>query len=503
VSSEVPQPGSATADEQHALPEPASSPQLNIGRRRIVGDIGVQIVARAGNLVLGVVVTLILVRGLGVRGFGQWSTLLAIGQIAASFGDLGLTQVTVSRAASDPKAEPQWLGALLGVRLLLGVPICLIELVWMLAVAPNGRVAVAGVLIASTAIIGAAGSLTAAFQVRVRNDLSMLVLTTNSVLWTAGTAVVASFTSDIRVFAIVFLAANLVSTALTVVLALRITRVRFAGARELWGSMFRVGAVLGTAGILVILYVRLDQILVFTFAGSAQAGWYAAAYRILDQAQFVPGSVMATLFPLIASAYPADLPRVRRLLQASAEYLSMGSLGALAFTVVAAKPVMILLFGARFAPAASALPVLMGAFVSISFGYLVGNMVVILGLQRRLLAYATVGLVVNVLLNVLLIPPYGFQAAAWVTLITEFTVMSLSMRSVLMRLQMKPKWGRIGHVVGAAAGMGVAVAIAHYAGLPLGPLAALAVVVYVGLLFALGALTPAELSGLLRREPIT
>jgi O-antigen/teichoic acid export membrane protein len=501
VSSEGPQPGSATAEERQAPPE--SPPPLNVGRRRIVGDIGIQIVARAGNLVLGVVVTLILVRGLGVRGFGQWSTLLAIGQIAGSFGDLGLTQVTVSRAASDPKAEPRWLGALLGLRLLLGVPICLIELVWMLAVAPNGRVAVAGVLIASTAIVGAAASLSAAFQLRVRNDLSMLVLTVNSVLWTAGTAFVASFTSDIRAFALVFLIANLVSTALTVVLALSITRVRFVGARELWGTMFRVGAVLGAAGVLVNLYVRLDQVLVFTFAGSVQAGWYAAAYRILDQAQFVPGSVMATLFPLIASAYPADLPRVRRLLQASAEYLSMGSLGALAFTVVAAKPIMVLLFGARFAPAATALPILMGAFVSISFGYLAGNMVVILGLQRRLLAYATVGLIVNVALNVVLIPPYGFQAAAWVTLITEFTVMSLSMRSVLLRLHMRPKWGRIGRVAAAAAGMGVVVALAHSAGLPLGTLAGLAVAVYLGLLFALGALTPAELAGLLRREPVT
>jgi O-antigen/teichoic acid export membrane protein len=476
---------------------------LSVGRRRIVGDIGIQIVARAGNLVLGVVVTLILVRGLGVRGFGQWSTLLAIGQIAASFGDLGLTQVTVSRAASDPKAEPRWLGALVGLRLLLGVPIFLIELVWMLLVVPNGQVAVAGVLIASTAIIGGLASLSAAFQLRVRNDLSMVVLTVNSVLWTVGTAVVASFTSDIRAFAVVFLAANLVSTALTVVLALRITRIRFAGARELWSTMFRVGAVLGAAGILVNLYVRLDQVLVFTYAGSVQAGWYAAAYRILDQAQFVPGSVMATLFPLIASAYPADMPRVRRLLQASAEYLSMGSLGALAFTVVAAKPIMVLLFGARFAPAASALPILMGAFVSISFGYLAGNMVVILGLQRRLLAYATVGLIVNVALNIALIPPYGFQAAAWVTLITEFTVMSLSMRSVLLGLHMRPKWGRIGRVAGAAAGMGVVVGVAHSAGLPLGVLAGLSVVVYIGLLFALRALTPAELVGILRREPVT
>jgi len=475
---------------------------LNLGRRRIVGDIGIQVVARGGNLVLGVIVTLIVVRGLGVRGFGQWSTLLAIAQITTSFGDLGLTQVAVSRAASDPAAQPQWLGALLGLRLLLSVPICLIELAAMLTVAPNRQVAVAGVLIASTAIVGAAGSLAAVFQIRVRNDLSMLVLTTQSVVWTGGAAIVAGFTSNIQAFAAVFLVSNLVSTALTVVLALRSSPVELSRGRALWSGMLRIGGVLGAAGILVTAYVRVDQVLVFAFAGSRQAGWYAAAYRILDQAQFVPGSVMATLFPLIASAYPADLPRVRRLLQSSADYLSMGSFGALAFTVVAARPIMVLLFGPSFAPAASALPVLMGAFVSISFGYLAGNMVVILGLQRRYFAYAALGLIVNVLLNVAFIPPYGFQAAAWITLITEVTVMSLSMRSVLMGLHMKPSWRRMARIAVAAGAMGVAVAIAHSAGLPLGVLVAIGAVVYVGLLFAFRALTPGDVIGFLRRDAI-
>ncbi len=502
MSGEAPQTGSAAADEPSAPPAPHRHAALDIGRRRIVGDIGIQVVARAGNLVLGVVVTLIVVRGLGVRGFGQWSALFAISQIAASFGDLGLTQVAVSRAASDPQSEPQWLGALLGLRLLLSVPIWLLQLVAMLAVAPNRHAAVAGVVIASTAFVGAVGSLSAAFQVRVRNDLSMLVLTIQSVLWTGGAAIVAAYTSDIRAFAVAFLVSNLISTAVTVALVLRTTSVRLLSGRASWEPMLRIGAVLGAAGIVVTAYVRLDQVLVLTYAGSRQAGLYAAAYRILDQAQFVPGSVMATLFPLIASAYPANVARVRRLLQTSADYLSIGSLGAVAFTVVAGKSVMVLLFGPSFAPAGSALPVLMGAFVSISFGYLAGNMVVILRLQRRYLAYATVGLIVNALLNIALIPPFGFRAAAWVTLVTEFTVMSLIMRRVLMALDMRPDWSRIRRVLLAAAAMGGAVALAQAGGLPLGVLVALAGTLYIGLLFALGALKAADISGFLRREPV-
>ena len=77
------------------------------------------------------------------------------------------------------------------------------------------------------------------------------------------------------------------------------------------------------------------------------------------------------------------------------------------------------------------------------------------------------------------------------------------MRSVLLGLRMKPKWDRLIRVAAAAAIMGLAVALARSAGVPLGGLVAISAVLYIGLLFALGALTRADVSGLLRREPIT
>jgi O-antigen/teichoic acid export membrane protein len=485
-----------------ATPASTEHPAQQVGARRTTVDILVQVVGRIGNLALGVAVTLVLVHWLGARGFGQWSTILAITQIAVNFGDLGLSQVTIVRAVAEREREHAWLGALVSLRMALAVPVTLGALVGVLAIVPAGDARVAGVLLAATLLVGAPGALSAVFQLRVRNDVSTAILTVNSVLWLAGVIVVSAAGGGIRAFAAVFLAINALTTALTVTLGARWGRPQLAGAWRLWRPLLRVGLGVGAAGILVTMYVKLDQILVFEFAGSRQAGLYGAAYRILDQAQFIPISVMTTLFPLIAASYSTDAARARRLLQRTAEYLSMGSLGALAFTIVAARPIMVALFGRQFAAAAPALPVLMGAFVSISFGYLVGNMVVILELQRRFLRYAALALVLNVVLNVILIPPYGFEAAAWVTLATEVTVMSLTARCVLRRLQMKPSWTRLGRVAVAAGGMGLAVGTARQAGLPLSALVAIAAVLYPALLLASRALTPCDVAASIRREPI-
>lgn len=470
-----------------------------LGARRATVDIMVQVVGRLGNLVLGVGVTLVLVHSLGARGFGEWSTILAITQIVINFGDLGLNTVAIARAVAEPERERAWLGALVSLRVTLAVPMTIGTIAGVLAIlAGNARVA--GLVMAATMLVGASGSVSAVFQLRVRNDISTAILTFQSVFWLAGVIVVSAAGGDIRAFAAVFLLTNALMTVLTVAFAQRMMRPQLARAWRLWRPLLRVGLGVGAAGILVTIYVRLDQILVFEYAGSRQAGLYGAAYRILDQAQFIPLSVMTTLFPLIAASYATDAVRVRRLLQLTAEYLSMGSFGALAFTIIAARPIMVLLFGPQFAPAAPALPILMGAFVSISFGYLVGNMVVILELQRRFLLYTAVALVLNVVLNVLLIPTYGFQAAAWVTLATEVTVMSLSARSVLKRLEMKPSWMRLGRVAAAAAGMGLVVETASQAGLPLGALVAIAAVLYPALLLASRAVTLSSLAVLIRRD---
>lgn len=483
-------------------PATEGSPSIQVGARRATLDIGVQVVGRVGNLALGVVVTAVVVRTLGSSSFGEWSTIFAITQIAANFGELGLPQVAVSRAAREPPRQGEWLAALLSLRVLLAVPTTILALVAVLLILPTQSAQIAGVLIAATILVNTPMALSAVFQLRVRNDITIAIMTLGSVLWTAGAIAVSLTSKSIGALAAVFLAVAAITTCATIVRARSLVSLRRASSRGLWRALMRVGLGVGAAGVLVTLYVKLDQVLVFEFAGSRQAGLYGAAYRILDQIQFIPISVMTTLFPLIATAYPGDRERVRSLLQSAGEYLTMGSLPVLAFTVVAAGPIVGLLFGAQFAQAAPALPILMGAFVSISFGYLAGNMVVILELQRKFFRYAAVGLIVNASLNVALIPRYGFLAAAWITLLTEVVVMSLTMRCVLAELAMTPRLGRLARTLVAALAMGLLTWLAKSLGVPLLGLIAVAAFAYPAPLFLLRALTPAELRAILRKKPL-
>jgi O-antigen/teichoic acid export membrane protein len=169
---------------------------------------------------------------------------------------------------------------------------------------------------------------------------------------------------------------------------------------------------------------------------------------------------------------------------------------------VAARPIARLLFGAQFIGAAPALPILMAAFVSISFGYLAGNMVVILELQNRFVRYAAVGLILNAALNVLFIPRYGFIAAAWITLLTEVTVMSSIMRRVLITLVMKPRLKRFARTLLAAIAMGLTTWAARELDAPLAVLVIVGGISYLLAIVVLRVLTVAEIKAMLRKEPL-
>jgi len=462
-------------------------------RSRATRDVVRQLIGRVFNLGLGVVVTAVIARSLGDSGFGEWSSLLVVVQIAAYLADLGLEQVGVRRAAAEPEREAEWIGATIVLRALVSLPATLVSIVVALLIAKDRDMALAGVLVSTTILLSGPNTIRALLQLRLRNDTNVAVATFSSVVWGAAAIVVEVAGGGLVPLAIAFLASALATTAVQVWVGLRAGAVQLLGSRHLWRPLARVGLPLATAGVLVLAYARIDQILVLEISGAREAGLYAAVYRILEQAHFLPLTVSMTLLPLVSAAYPAEPARVRELLQTTLDYLTVVALPALGVSLAASGPAVELLFGNEFADAAPALPILMGAFVVICFGYLSGNMVIVLGLQRRYVAYALIGLFFNICLNLLLLPRYGFLAAAWTTLATELAVVTLAWGAVLAALRFRPKLGRMFRAALATTAMTLLLLGLRQVGTPAVPLLLAAPLSYAPLALLFGAVSLEDL----------
>jgi O-antigen/teichoic acid export membrane protein len=449
-----------------------------------------QVVVRVGNLALGVVVTALIARMLGRAGYGQWSTIFVVLMLVGYIANFGLETVAVREAARDPEREHEWIGAVIFLRMIVMGPVILISIAAIIALHESHEMLVAGLILVITMPFSGVSALALVFQLRVNNVIPMLVLTLRSVLWTSAVAIIFWRGGDMIALAIALSATTAIGSIVQAVAAIRLAERRPRPSRALLAPLVRESLPIGISTLLIVAYARIDQLIVFEAVGSSSAGLYGSVYSVLEQAQFVPISILTTLAPITAASWPGNRERLLLTVRRASELMATASFGALAFAAVAATPLVRLFFGHEFLAAAPALPVLGGAFVCICFSYLNDNLLLVLGLQRRRLVIGLVALVVNVAGNLILVPLVGFMGAAWMTLGTEAVVLGASVRLILKALELPmPRPGRTGRTLLAAALLAGALLLVRAASGSLAALVPAACVCYPVLLFGLRALS--------------
>jgi len=469
-------------------------------RQRAANDIVLQIVIRVANLALGVVVTALVVRALGRSGYGQWSTIFIVLTLVGYFANFGMETVALREAARDPEHEHEWIGAVMMLRFIVLGPVIVCSVAAILLLRQSHEMLVAGLILILTMPFSGVGALQLIFQLRVKNLVPMLVLTLRSVLWAIAVVIIYVQGYGMVALAIAMSATNAVGSIVQALAALRVADRIPRPSRRRLGPLVRASIPVGLSGVLIIAYARIDQVIVFSVVGSSGAGLYGSVYNVLDQSHFVPASILTTLAPVMAAAWPADRGRLLRSARMTAELMAIASFGALAFATVAATPLVRLIFGESFVKAAPVLPVLGCAFVFICFDYLNGNVLLVLGKQNALLRISMIALVVNVIGNLVFVPIDGYMGAAWMTLATEAVVFAASLALILRTLEMPlPRPGKIGRTALAALVLAAGLEAMRLASAPLAALVLAACVCYPALLFGLRAVGADELGVLLRR----
>jgi O-antigen/teichoic acid export membrane protein len=468
--------------------------------QRAARDIVMQVVVRVGNLALGVLVTALIARMLGSAGYGQWSTIFVVLMLVGYIANFGLETVAVREAARDPDREHEWIGAVILLRMLVMGPVVLVAVAAIFALHESHQMLVAGLILVITMPFSGIGALQLVFQLRVNNVVPMLVLTLRSVLWTIAVVIIYWRGGDMIALAIALSATSAIASAVQITAALKLAERRPTPSRALLGPLVRQSLPIGISTLLIVAYARIDQLIVFTTVGSRQAGLYGSVYSVLEQAQFVPISILTTLAPILAASWPGNRERLLRTVERASELLATASFGALAFVAVAATPLVHLFFGREFLAAAPALPVLGGAFVCICFSYMNDNLLLVLGLQKRRMLIGVLALAVNVAGNLILVPLVGFMGAAWMTLATEAVVLVASTGLILKALDLPlPRPGRIGRTVLAAALLAGVLMLVGLVNESLAAFAIAACICYPALLFGLRALSVDDLRALTSR----
>lgn len=199
-------------------------------------------------------------------------------------------------------------------------------------------------------------------------------------------------------------------------------RVTFRGFSTLYArEMLRTSLPLMLSGIAVFVYARANIFFLSAMDGKASVGLYNAAAAVSGIAYFIPTVIVTALTPGLYRAYNADRAAFERAFRLIGSTLTIG-LAAIALIVMwQSNRIVALLYGDAFMPAASVLALHVWTLIPIAYGL---TSSVWLAAEKRtsvLLIRTVCGGLVNVALNLLLIPRLGIVGAALATLLSMFT----------------------------------------------------------------------------------
>ena len=466
---------------------------------------GAAVLALGASELLGKVATfvmfLVLARLLDVADFGVLSFGLSLGLLLAVLSALGLDSRVVQLGSAQPELLDRCYGALVAIRALLSAAVMSVTtVVLVLTMSGSDAIAVA-LLVASCLLDTFVDASRAACGARQRQQLSAVVLVVQRFAALALSAGAVVVTGSAAHAALGYLLATCVGVIGMYVAARRAgARPRIRGSRAEARLVLQAAPVMGLGAIAAMGVFRIDAALIGVILGMGAVGVYGAGYRVFESILFVSWTLSRVYMPVIA-ARPEDADHVRvwasrALVIVCAIYLPYGAVLALH-----GDDLVGLLFGAEYAHAGM-LVALAAAPLLFGIGHLGASVLLALRPDPVVLMASVVALIVNLGLNLWLIPVWGVTAAALATTLA-FLVQSVILMTALTRITGSIVAGRaLAAVVvatGAAALVSVVVADAVFAFL------ASAVVFLFAWLVASRALDPlgfAEVRSMLRR-PLT
>ncbi|MBC7982159.1 flippase [Candidatus Parcubacteria bacterium] len=172
------------------------------------------------------------------------------------------------------------------------------------------------------------------------------------------------------------------------------------------------------SAVFVLIYSRIDQIIVKQYLNSAAVGLYSSAVTLSEVWYFIPGIIVSTLFPSIINTKKNDEGLYRkRIIHLTILLIGISSLIAI-FGTIFAKYILHLIFGLSFVEAYRVLQFYIWSGVGISIGTVMIQYLITEKLSSIILYTSIIGMVINVVLNLWLIPIYGINGSALATLIS-------------------------------------------------------------------------------------
>jgi len=192
------------------------------------------------------------------------------------------------------------------------------------------------------------------------------------------------------------------------------------------------------SGMVVSIYMKIDQVMIKEMLGAEEVGHYAAAVRLSEAWYFVPMAITSSVFPAIINAKKQSKELYYQRLQKLYDLMVWLAVAIALPTTFLAPWVIRVLYGDAFLPAAGVLSIHIWAGVFVFLGVASGKWFITENFMKLSFYRTFLGAIGNVVFNLIFIPILHIKGAAIGTLLANllaayfFDVINLKTRKTFL-----------------------------------------------------------------------
>jgi O-antigen/teichoic acid export membrane protein len=381
------------------------------------------------------VVTIAVARVLGPSGKGAYSLILLVPTLLFTLGNLGINISNVYFGGKQKYSWTEIASNSLILALALGFAIAAAFLLYFFIFEPSflkelePRSLVLATLMLPVNFLFIYFRYILLGQNRIK-EFNLVGLASSSALLALIFLILFAFRGEVFGAILATAGAALITTILCIHLVRRVTPITWSFHPALFNDSLKFGIKGYLGNVIQFLNYRLDMLLVNFFLSVVFVGYYTIAVSFAEALWYFPGAVGTVIFARTSGVSTEEAnrftPRVFR------NTLFLTTLAAVALFILS-KSFVLLLFGSAFLPAIQPLKILLPGVVALGSAKVLTNEIVGRGRPIINTIAAGVSLIINILLNILLIPAMGISGAALASTIS-YSVTSIIVFIVFIRI---------------------------------------------------------------------
>lgn len=372
------------------------------------------------RILISFIVAIFVIRYLGPKDFGLLSYALSFYGLFSAISTLGLENIIIRELVKNPAERNSLLGSSFRLRLLgAGVTIIFIGIT-LLASGEASDTSILILIISASAIFQSFSVIEYYYRSEVKAKYSTYALSASVLLTSALKILLVILKAPLIYFAFAVSGEFFIAAAGYLIIynhtGLNIFAWKFR--KEVALNLLKDSWPLILSGLVVSVYMKVDQVMIKYMLSSNEVGYYASAVRLCEAWYFIPVALTNSLFPAIINAKKVSEEFYNNRMQKLYDILAWMAIAIAIPVSIFSSLIISIIFGSEYQSASPVLTIYIWAGVAVFLGVASSQYLINENLTKLSFFRTFIGMILNVILNFLLIPVYGIVGAAIATLVS-------------------------------------------------------------------------------------